>query len=506
MKKTLLFIASLLIAMSGFASEKEVFNHTAYCGEEGTNMRTYTTPHFKMVQQKGPGKGDSWFNDEYDDLRLYKNQTMTITALEGVAKIDAVIFNTTNVKTSTEVAVNSTYSNGVTAEATAEDCCKLTVPDGVLSFVITASEGQLRMTFIEFHFTAESGAQETITVNPATLDFGNVEEGEQKVKEVNITGTKLSEAIQYSVTKADDAFSFSGELGMSGGKLTVTLSSEATVGAHSAEVKFVSGSASATLNVTANIVAKGGPADADGSKEHPYSVSDIMKGSISGSVWVIGYIWGQPASGTSLKSEPDADTAIALGDAPESDGSAFMPAQLKDNDIRATLGLASNPSHIGRRVKIFGKVDTYFSVNAIKPVSDYEFVDDGPQEQIYVESVSLSDVAIELEEGESYTLTATIAPATATDKSVSWSTSDDKVAMVSNGKVKAIAEGTAVITVTTTDGGFTASCSVKVNKKADAVEDVNGKQSATCRKVVREGVLYIEMPDGTTYTATGARK
>ncbi len=63
-----------------------------------------------------------------------------------------------------------------------------------------------------------------------------------------------------------------------------------------------------------------------------------------------------------------------------------------------------------------------------------------------------------------YTLTPTIAPYNASDKGVIWTTSDKSIATVSSsGVVTAKNNGTAIITATTKDGGFTASCTVKVS-------------------------------------------
>ena len=64
--------------------------------------------------------------------------------------------------------------------------------------------------------------------------------------------------------------------------------------------------------------------------------------------------------------------------------------------------------------------------------------------------------------GETLTLTATVLPNNATNKSVTWTSSDGNVATVNNGVVTAVAAGTATITVTTTDGSFTATCAVTV--------------------------------------------
>ena len=80
-----------------------------------------------------------------------------------------------------------------------------------------------------------------------------------------------------------------------------------------------------------------------------------------------------------------------------------------------------------------------------------------------VSSVTLNKNAATLNVGDSETLTATIAPTNATDRTVNWKSSDTNVAIVdNNGKVTARAAGNATITVTTEDGGKTDSCTVTV--------------------------------------------
>ena len=90
-----------------------------------------------------------------------------------------------------------------------------------------------------------------------------------------------------------------------------------------------------------------------------------------------------------------------------------------------------------------------------------------------VESVSLDKTSITLTEGDSQTLTATVSPSNATNKNVSWKSSNTSVATVSNGKVTALKAGTASITVTTEDGGKTATCQVTVNARVYNVESVS---------------------------------
>ena len=76
--------------------------------------------------------------------------------------------------------------------------------------------------------------------------------------------------------------------------------------------------------------------------------------------------------------------------------------------------------------------------------------------------------------GATGTLVATVAPATATNKSVNWSSSALAVATVVNGVVTPLTAGTTTIIVATVDGGFTATCTVTVNPAAVAVGDSYG--------------------------------
>lgn len=79
-----------------------------------------------------------------------------------------------------------------------------------------------------------------------------------------------------------------------------------------------------------------------------------------------------------------------------------------------------------------------------------------------VTGVTLNKTTEEVEVGKDVTLTATVAPAGATNKAVTWKSSDDATASVVNGKVTGKKEGKATITVTTTDGAKTATCEVTV--------------------------------------------
>ena len=97
---------------------------------------------------------------------------------------------------------------------------------------------------------------------------------------------------------------------------------------------------------------------------------------------------------------------------------------------------------------ISGNMTIAVTIGSVTPVS--------------VTGVSLDKATASLEIGDTLQLVETVAPSNATNKSVTWSTSSSSIATVTNGLVTAIASGTARITVTTADGGFTAYCDVTV--------------------------------------------
>jgi uncharacterized protein YjdB len=77
--------------------------------------------------------------------------------------------------------------------------------------------------------------------------------------------------------------------------------------------------------------------------------------------------------------------------------------------------------------------------------------------------VTLTPATANVEVGKTTTLTATVAPADATNKAVTYASSDDAIATVdSNGVVTGVAAGTADITVTTADGAKAAKSTVTV--------------------------------------------
>ena len=112
----------------------------------------------------------------------------------------------------------------------------------------------------------------------------------------------------------------------------------------------------------------------------------------------------------------------------------------------------------------------------IKYKSSYGYVDSkyiDSKIPISVTGVKLNKATLSLEKGKSETLKATISPSNASNKGVTWTSSNSKVATVDkNGKVKAISKGTATIIVKTKDKGKTAKCTVTVNDISKARQKI----------------------------------
>ena len=122
-----------------------------------------------------------------------------------------------------------------------------------------------------------------------------------------------------------------------------------------------------------------------------------------------------------------------------------------------------------------------------------------------VSGITLDKTAAELEEGESLTIVATVSPDNASDKTVTWSTSDTTIATVdNNGVVKAIKAGK--VTITAEAGGLTATCEITVvGKETDGIDevitsgnldiyDIRGrlvKKSATSLDALPKGIYIV---------------
>lgn len=108
-----------------------------------------------------------------------------------------------------------------------------------------------------------------------------------------------------------------------------------------------------------------------------------------------------------------------------------------------------------------------------------------------VTGVSLSKSELSFSKiGDAEQLVASVQPADATNKELNWSSSDESVAIVSNGRVLCSGYGSAIVYVTTVDGGYMASCVVKADDGLTGIDGVaaDGSVSVDNGRLVLKGI------------------
>lgn len=137
-----------------------------------------------------------------------------------------------------------------------------------------------------------------------------------------------------------------------------------------------------------------------------------------------------------------------------------------------------------------GREYTVLDAGNVAVAVSYTLQSGGSEDDTPATGVTLSATTKTLAIGAEFTLTATVAPADATIKTVNWTSSNPAVATVStSGKVKALKAGTASIIATTTDGGFTALCAVTVTAPT-GLDDI-----LASTRVYAEGGTICIVPD-----------
>lgn len=112
---------------------------------------------------------------------------------------------------------------------------------------------------------------------------------------------------------------------------------------------------------------------------------------------------------------------------------------------------------------------------------------------VHATGVTLDKTSASVKQGKTITLTATVEPADAVNKNVTWSSNDASVATVSNGVVTGVTTGNAQITATTVDGSHTASCTVTVTTSLPPVLIADFNDIASL-----DGTISPHYPNGVT--------
>ena len=119
--------------------------------------------------------------------------------------------------------------------------------------------------------------------------------------------------------------------------------------------------------------------------------------------------------------------------------------------------------------------------------------------EVYVTDISLSHTGISLTAGQTFTLSATISPSNATNKSVTWTSSNSAVATVSRGAVKAQKAGTATVYAVSSNGKK-ASCTVTVAEKQELRQNISLSPGDTTIKRGQELTIRLNGANRCTWS------
>lgn len=183
------------------------------------------------------------------------------------------------------------------------------------------------------------------------------------------------------------------------GEITLVAAGETTIkAAFAGDATYSAGEASYKLTVI--------DGNAKGGKYNPYTVTEIQaldaENLPTGKQWVIGYIAGCAISGGDLaKADGDiVNSNIALTATAEVD--KVVPVALPNNtDARTNLNIVDHADNIGKEVKVYGNIDTYFGVTGVKNTSAYLFT--GNSVEIVVTGITNINAA-KAENGVRYNL------------------------------------------------------------------------------------------------------
>lgn len=215
-------------------------------------------------------------------------------------------------------------------------------------------------------------------------------------------------------------------------------------------------------------------------------------------------------SGTNLSwAHPQADRftlyVYPKGTDPEMQTSTRFLRQIvygNSYSFRASDSLANKTIAICAYDRYGNEFEPYFINRA-----DTEVID---SIKIHVTGIKLRLTSHTLAKGGSIEFKPTISPSNASDKTVIWTSSDERIATVestgvSSGKIHGVAGGTCVITATTKDGGYTATCNLTVTGAPPAEDTALDDVSATkATLIMNDGKLYI-LRGEEIYTLSGQR-
>lgn len=161
----------------------------------------------------------------------------------------------------------------------------------------------------------------------------------------------------------------------------------------------------------------------------------------------------------------------------------------EDGNIEIDLNQFSGERDLIVWAKLVTSEDTYYDMNIYT-------MNGSKDPSTEVSGISLNMTNISIAKGATLSLTATVSPSTATDKTVIWKSADENIATVVDGKVTGKSVGTTTITATTKDGNYSATCKVTViepeGDKTEEPDNNNNEDNTTAPgKLPQTGVSNL---------------
>ncbi len=158
-----------------------------------------------------------------------------------------------------------------------------------------------------------------------------------------------------------------------------------------------------------------GDTEGDGSAEAPYNVAAVLAGATGSDVWVKGYIVGsvtdKDLTSAVFGVSPASTTNILIAEsADETDITKCVPVQLPAGDVRTALNLSANPGNYKAQVALKGNLEKYFGTPGVKSVAEFTLNGQGQQPV-----TPPAEAAGDGSEASPYNVPAVIGGATGTD-------------------------------------------------------------------------------------------
>ncbi len=359
MKKLSFFLMAMLISLVSFAEEATLsFANKAQRTSFSSTQQVWEQNGITFTNDKA--SSSNGVADYANPVRLYQGSTITIEC--GKGNITKIVFATNASKYVTPMQNSLGSSLGTVAVSGNNVTLTLSTPAASINAI--ALTAQVRLNSITVTYEKAQSTEPTITCG--NVSFGIVKAGATSTKELVVEAENLTEAITATF-ETGTAFSVTGDLTTTGGTLTLAVIATEE-GTYNDVLTLTSGTATKTVEVSANVIRCQG----EGSEEKPYLTADVIKLANSGEVaWVEGYIIGVMNNNELVTSNIETNSNIVIASTVE-DTVTYVPVAIP-TAIRAEINLVDNPTNLGKKIAVKGKLDAYFSMPGVKETSEYKW-------------------------------------------------------------------------------------------------------------------------------------